>query len=81
MLIVVLVVFVICWAPYLLATVIFNTDYFQYDITSSARLDWQNAGRYFTLLSLANSAVNPILYGLMSRSVLQYTISCTVSST
>ena len=67
MLIIVLVTFTVCWAPYLLAQVVFNTDYFQYDINTSTRLDWQNAGRYFVLLSLANSAFNPILYGLMSR--------------
>lgn len=67
MLMIVLVVFTVCWAPYLLAQVIYNTDYFNYDISPSRRNKLHNANRYFSLLSLANSAVNPILYGLLSR--------------
>lgn len=63
MLIVVVVIFVLCWAPILILNVLKA-----FDIVPRLNYGYMKAVKpTFHLLSYANSCVNPIIYGFMSR--------------
>lgn len=69
MLMAVWIVFLICWAPYLILRC-YETAH---DMIRNRWIDDRQlidkVTQYFNVLSLANSALNPLLYGALSRFV------------
>ena len=61
----VLVVFVVCWAPYLTYQIYTTTDHHLTNLEILKKT--ADIAIWFNFLSLANSALNPLLYGFLSR--------------
>ncbi|XP_046401001.1 uncharacterized protein LOC124167202 [Ischnura elegans] len=66
MLVTVVVLFVICWAPVLIDNVM--TAYQVLPVLRDSNSSWRHMGNAFHLMSYFNSCINPIVYGFMSKS-------------
>ncbi|KAJ9583897.1 hypothetical protein L9F63_021763, partial [Diploptera punctata] len=63
MLVAVVVLFVLCWAPLLIMNVLFAYDvYNKYDGSET-----KNVHSAFTVMAYSNSCINPLVYGFMSK--------------
>ncbi|KAI5697001.1 gastrin/cholecystokinin type B receptor-like [Diaphorina citri] len=66
MLIVIVVVFVICWAPMLIDNLLTAWSFIPYERTGEF-VHYKYMGIAFHLMAYLNSCVNPIVYGFMSK--------------